>query len=178
MHPRVAEAFEQIDAALFNGDTFDDPENEKHLFEYLGRWLRKSKYPLDLLLRDDEPDQTSKDSQEKREHSLKLARQHIEGHDRDKDDDYPECWMCNELMERGDSEPSAFCATCIYTVADVLAESVESLDTALTLTKNSREVNYKRRRELEEQLSSRAESGDKPVRGPVEKLTKRSRRTS
>lgn len=149
MHPKVEEAFQQIDAALFNGDTFDSPEDKKHLHDYLLRWLKESKLDLEPFFKDDEVPDTPKEPPA----YLALARRHIEGHDREKDDDdYPECWKCNELMERGDSEPCAFCATCIYEVADVLAEGIESLDTALVLTKNSRNWNFTKRLELEQKL--------------------------
>lgn len=40
MHPDVTEAIQQIDAALFNGDTFDDdPDARAELTEYLARWF-------------------------------------------------------------------------------------------------------------------------------------------
>ena len=41
IHPKVQEAIQQIDAALFNGDTFDSPENRTYLKEYVERWLRE-----------------------------------------------------------------------------------------------------------------------------------------
>jgi aminoglycoside phosphotransferase (APT) family kinase protein len=40
IHPAVVEAIQQIDAALFNGDTFDDPENRAELKRYVESWLR------------------------------------------------------------------------------------------------------------------------------------------
>jgi hypothetical protein len=41
MHPKIEDALQQIDAALFNGDTFDDEENRAALQEYVDRWQRK-----------------------------------------------------------------------------------------------------------------------------------------
>jgi hypothetical protein len=41
IHPKVEEGIQQIDAALFNGDTFDDAENRAHLKGYVERWLRR-----------------------------------------------------------------------------------------------------------------------------------------
>lgn len=41
MHPRVTEAIQQIDAALFNGDTFFDDEARAELLEYVERWARQ-----------------------------------------------------------------------------------------------------------------------------------------
>lgn len=41
MHPKVHEAIHQIDAALFNGDTFDQPEARAELHEYVRRWARE-----------------------------------------------------------------------------------------------------------------------------------------
>lgn len=40
IHLKVEEAIQQIDAALFNGDMFDDPENRAHLKGYVERWLK------------------------------------------------------------------------------------------------------------------------------------------
>lgn len=40
MHPSVARAFEEIDAAMFSGNTFMFPENLAVLEKYLGRWNR------------------------------------------------------------------------------------------------------------------------------------------
>lgn len=148
MHPKVEEAFQQIDAALFNGDTFDSPEDKKHLHDYLTRWLKESKYDLELFLKDDEVPEKPKEPPE----YLTLAKKHIEGYDRDKDDEYPECWKCNQIMEKGDGDPCAFCSDCIYQVADILAEGIDNLETALILTRNSRNGNFAKRRELEQKL--------------------------
>lgn len=41
MHARVKEAFEQIDAAVFNGDTFDDADAKAELTSYLRRWVTR-----------------------------------------------------------------------------------------------------------------------------------------
>jgi len=41
MHPHVAHAIQEIDAALFNGDTFDDPDMRDELLEYIARWTRQ-----------------------------------------------------------------------------------------------------------------------------------------
>lgn len=41
IHPSVEEGIQQVDAALFNGDTFDDPENRAYLKGYVQRWLRR-----------------------------------------------------------------------------------------------------------------------------------------
>lgn len=43
MHPKVAGAIQEIDAALFNGDTFDDPDDRAELSSYVERWARELK---------------------------------------------------------------------------------------------------------------------------------------
>lgn len=40
MHPSTARAFDEIDAALFSGDTFLSRDNAAHLRRFLGRWDR------------------------------------------------------------------------------------------------------------------------------------------
>ena len=45
MHPKVAEAVHQIDAAVFNGDTFENPDDRKELLEYLDRWCKQLAHP-------------------------------------------------------------------------------------------------------------------------------------
>ena len=40
MHEKVAEAIQQIDAAVFNGDTFDDLEEREKFRAYVESWLR------------------------------------------------------------------------------------------------------------------------------------------
>lgn len=44
----LEEACEQIDAAMFSGDPFDDLETRKKLREYMGRWTRAI-YETDYL---------------------------------------------------------------------------------------------------------------------------------
>lgn len=39
MHHKVAQSIQEIDAALFNGDTFDEPEARSTLRKYVERWL-------------------------------------------------------------------------------------------------------------------------------------------
>ena len=41
MHPRVAQAIQEIDAAVFGGDTFEDPDDRAELLEYVARWTRE-----------------------------------------------------------------------------------------------------------------------------------------
>lgn len=41
MHPDVKDAIAHIDAAVFNGDTFDDEANRTELLECIERWLRE-----------------------------------------------------------------------------------------------------------------------------------------
>lgn len=41
MHPKVAGAIQEIDAALFNGDTFDDPDDRAELTRYVRRWAKE-----------------------------------------------------------------------------------------------------------------------------------------
>lgn len=41
MHPKVAQALQEIDAAVFNGDTFEDPDDRVELLEYVARWTRE-----------------------------------------------------------------------------------------------------------------------------------------
>ena len=45
MHSKVAEAIQQIDAAVFNGDTFEMPDNRKELLEYIERWCKELAQP-------------------------------------------------------------------------------------------------------------------------------------
>lgn len=40
MHPKVEGAIQEIDAALFNGDTFDNPDDRAELMAYVERWAR------------------------------------------------------------------------------------------------------------------------------------------
>lgn len=41
MHPSVAKAIQEIDAAVMNGDTFENPDARKELLEYIERWKRE-----------------------------------------------------------------------------------------------------------------------------------------
>lgn len=41
MHPKVTGAIQEIDAALFNGDTFDDPDDRAELTAYVERWAQE-----------------------------------------------------------------------------------------------------------------------------------------
>lgn len=38
MHPKVFKAFQEIDAAVFNSDSFDESEDQDQLFDYVKRW--------------------------------------------------------------------------------------------------------------------------------------------
>lgn len=51
-----------------------------------------------------------------------LARTHEDGHDGER---YAECRRCNTTMEtEPDDDPTAFCASCVYGVADEFARFV------------------------------------------------------
>lgn len=41
LHPKVDEAFDEIDAAVFSGDSFHDPDNLAELERYIARWSRE-----------------------------------------------------------------------------------------------------------------------------------------
>jgi len=41
MHPKVASAIEEIDAAVFSGDTFEDPAARALLLERMAAWTRE-----------------------------------------------------------------------------------------------------------------------------------------
>jgi hypothetical protein len=43
MHPNVARAIQEIDAAVFNGDTFEEPKARAELLEYIERWSKQLK---------------------------------------------------------------------------------------------------------------------------------------
>lgn len=45
MHPKLAEAIQQIDAAVFNGDVFEEPDARKEFLEYLERWCKQLAHP-------------------------------------------------------------------------------------------------------------------------------------
>lgn len=40
MHPSIEKAIDEIDAAMFSGDTFMDPSNHNSFQEQLDRWQR------------------------------------------------------------------------------------------------------------------------------------------
>jgi hypothetical protein len=39
LHPKVEQAIQEIDAAVFNGDQFDDEENRDRLLRMIERWV-------------------------------------------------------------------------------------------------------------------------------------------
>lgn len=41
MHPKVASAIQEIDAALYNGDTFEDPGGRAELTAYVEKWTKE-----------------------------------------------------------------------------------------------------------------------------------------
>lgn len=41
MHPNLARAIQEIDAAVFNGDTFEDPNDRAELLGYIARWTKE-----------------------------------------------------------------------------------------------------------------------------------------
>lgn len=41
MHPKVVEAIQQIDAAVFSGDTFYDPKAREELLAYAASWVKQ-----------------------------------------------------------------------------------------------------------------------------------------
>lgn len=48
IHPKVANAIQEIDAAVFNGPTFDEPEARAELTEYIERWTRRLAEPIEV----------------------------------------------------------------------------------------------------------------------------------
>lgn len=50
MHPSVARAFEEIDAAVFTGDDFHNAANLKILANYIGRWAYAMQDKIDFAL--------------------------------------------------------------------------------------------------------------------------------
>jgi hypothetical protein len=46
MHPKVAEAIQQIDAAVLNGDTFENPDDRKEFLVYLESWCKVLSQPF------------------------------------------------------------------------------------------------------------------------------------
>ena len=41
MHPKVKQAIQEIDAAVFSGDTFEEPEAKAELLRHATRWVRE-----------------------------------------------------------------------------------------------------------------------------------------
>jgi hypothetical protein len=41
MNPKVEAAIQEIDAAVFSGDTFEEPTARAELLEYARRWIRE-----------------------------------------------------------------------------------------------------------------------------------------
>ncbi len=41
MHPKVASAIQEIDAAVFSGGTFEDPAARAELLEHMAAWARE-----------------------------------------------------------------------------------------------------------------------------------------
>lgn len=41
LHPNIVRAIQEIDAAVMNGDSFDDETHRKELIEYIERWARE-----------------------------------------------------------------------------------------------------------------------------------------
>jgi hypothetical protein len=56
MHPKVEEAFEEIDAALYSGDAFYNDEERIRLRELLGRWQRKVDEIEEFKVNESNPD--------------------------------------------------------------------------------------------------------------------------
>ena len=46
MNPKIAKAIQEIDAAVFNGDTFEEPEACTELIEYIERWRTQLARPF------------------------------------------------------------------------------------------------------------------------------------
>lgn len=55
MHPKVASAIQEIDAAVFNGDTFEDPVACAELLEYMAAWA-KELTPAEQVVEPDDDD--------------------------------------------------------------------------------------------------------------------------
>jgi hypothetical protein len=41
VHPKLAQAIQEIDAAVFNGDTFEDSDARNELLAYMARWAKE-----------------------------------------------------------------------------------------------------------------------------------------
>ena len=52
MHPHLAHAIQEIDAAVFNGDVFEDPDERTEMVEYLVRWCKRLKREITALSND------------------------------------------------------------------------------------------------------------------------------
>lgn len=44
LHPKVAESFDEIDAAIFSGDQFHNKEDKDQLAYYVNRWKKELAY--------------------------------------------------------------------------------------------------------------------------------------
>jgi hypothetical protein len=66
---------------------------------------------------------------------IDYAREHIAGYDRDMRTE-PECVKCHDPLDSS-NEPSAFCSSCIYLVADAMAEQFVALLQRATRLANS-----------------------------------------
>lgn len=58
LHPKLHDALEEIDAALFNGDAFNEQEARELLVSYFVRWQAKLAEP-----HDDDDDNAADDDQ-------------------------------------------------------------------------------------------------------------------
>ena len=56
MHPNVKKAFDEIDAAVFSGDTFFDAENLAELKRMLARWRAQVPWLETMAAASDEDD--------------------------------------------------------------------------------------------------------------------------
>jgi hypothetical protein len=45
MHPHLDRAINEIDAAVFNGDVFENPDERAVMIEYLDRWCKRLSHP-------------------------------------------------------------------------------------------------------------------------------------
>lgn len=46
MHPNLERAINEIDAAVFNGDVFEDPDERAEIVEYIERWCKRLQHPF------------------------------------------------------------------------------------------------------------------------------------
>jgi hypothetical protein len=49
MHPKVEQAIQEIDAAFFSGDEFENPDARAKIAKYVGRWARELAQPIPLV---------------------------------------------------------------------------------------------------------------------------------